>query len=223
MKTGTSAPEIRPARLGGVEFAYIGGDPVVDFHNTISWPPRRVSNERLRRPVDLVRWAAEREVVSEHEARKLRAYTARKVARSRAELAVAVRLRRVLHDMFLDHIEGRQTADEQLRNLNQHLKKVRAAQTIEWNEEELRWSLPSGKSTMVIIDRLLLSAADLLTSRDLSRLRRCANPNCGWLFLDTTRNGLRKWCSMTECGGRAKAKRYYESRKKRKGRRPSSR
>jgi predicted RNA-binding Zn ribbon-like protein len=223
MKKGTSAPRIRPARLGGVEFAYIGGNPVLDFHNTISWPARRTSNERLRRPVDLVRWATESGIVSSREARELRAYSARKAARSRAELAVAVQVRHVLHAIFFDCIEGRQTADGQLRNLNQHLKKVRGSQTIEWSDGQPRWSPPAGRSTRVIADRILLRAADLLTSRDLLHLRRCANPNCGWLFLDTTKNGARKWCSMTECGSRAKAKRYYESHRKLKGRRASSR
>jgi predicted RNA-binding Zn ribbon-like protein len=66
----------------------------------------------------------------------------------------------------------------------------------------------------MIMNRLALSAAGLITSEEVRRLRTCANPDCGWLFLDTTKNGLRKWCSMSDCGGRAKSKRYYESQKK---------
>src|SRR5687767_12257772 len=189
MKKGTNAPGVRPAPLGGLEFAYIGGDPVLDFHNTISWPGKRTSNERLRRPVDLVRWARETGIISSDEARALRAYSVRKGARSRAELAVALQLRHVLHDIFLDYIDGRHAPDGQLRNLNQHLKKVRGSQAIEWSDGQLRWSNAVGRGTMVIVDRTVLRAADLLTSRELRRLRRCGNPNCGWLFLDTTRNG----------------------------------
>jgi predicted RNA-binding Zn ribbon-like protein len=32
---------------------------------------------------------------------------------------------------------------------------------------------------------------------------------CGWLFVDESRNGSRRWCSMKDCGNRAKARRHY--------------
>ena len=41
----------------------------------------------------------------------------------------------------------------------------------------------------------------------LERVGEC--PSCGWLFLDTSRNGRRRWCSMATCGSRDKARRYY--------------
>ena len=41
------------------------------------------------------------------------------------------------------------------------------------------------------------------------KVRRCANPECGWLFLDDSRAGKRRWCSMLACGNRAKARRHY--------------
>jgi predicted RNA-binding Zn ribbon-like protein len=53
------------------------------------------------------------------------------------------------------------------------------------------------------------SAADLLTSSDLAALRLCAADTCAWLFLDTSRNGSRRWCSMRTCGNRAKARRHH--------------
>jgi predicted RNA-binding Zn ribbon-like protein len=119
-----------------------------------------------------------------------------------------------MHQLFSDLVDGRVPADASIAALNQHLKRLRSRQRIEWRHGELRWSQVAGRGTTAITDRLALIAAELITSKDLQRLRRCANPQCGWLFLDTTRNGRRKWCSMTECGGRAKSKRYYESRKK---------
>jgi predicted RNA-binding Zn ribbon-like protein len=41
------------------------------------------------------------------------------------------------------------------------------------------------------------------------RVRKCANPDCPFWFLDTTRSGTRRWCSMTVCGNRLKARRHY--------------
>jgi predicted RNA-binding Zn ribbon-like protein len=55
-----------------------------------------------------------------------------------------------------------------------------------------------------------VSAFDLLTRGPLDRVGEC--PGCGWLFLDTSRNARRTWCSMETCGSRFKARRYYERR-----------
>jgi predicted RNA-binding Zn ribbon-like protein len=41
------------------------------------------------------------------------------------------------------------------------------------------------------------------------RVRRCANEKCLWLFVDESKNGTRRWCDMTACGNRAKARRHY--------------
>jgi predicted RNA-binding Zn ribbon-like protein len=51
------------------------------------------------------------------------------------------------------------------------------------------------------------SAGDLLLSGDFARIGEC--PSCGWLFLDISRNGTRRWCSMATCGSRDKMARYH--------------
>jgi predicted RNA-binding Zn ribbon-like protein len=45
----------------------------------------------------------------------------------------------------------------------------------------------------------------------------CEGEGCSWLFLDTSRNRSRRWCSMEDCGNRAKARRHYERRQKARG------
>jgi predicted RNA-binding Zn ribbon-like protein len=57
------------------------------------------------------------------------------------------------------------------------------------------------------------AATTLLTSPDLARVRECAGDPCGWLFLDVSKNGSRRWCDMADCGNRAKARRYRARRK----------
>jgi predicted RNA-binding Zn ribbon-like protein len=63
------------------------------------------------------------------------------------------------------------------------------------------------------LERLLwpvaLSAAELLVSDDLDRVKECATENCNWLFVDMSRNRSRRWCDMKECGNRAKSRRHY--------------
>jgi predicted RNA-binding Zn ribbon-like protein len=58
----------------------------------------------------------------------------------------------------------------------------------------------------------VMAAANLLEllAQAPDRIRRCQNPACVLWFFDTTRNGTRRWCSMTTCGNRAKARRHYD-------------
>ena len=54
------------------------------------------------------------------------------------------------------------------------------------------------------------SAYELLTSPLLNRLKRCAG--CPWLFIDQSKNGSRRWCSMEFCGTDQKIRRYVAKR-----------
>lgn len=56
-----------------------------------------------------------------------------------------------------------------------------------------------------ILGPLAWAAFDLLRTDRLDRLKQCPPVDCGWLFLDTTKNGTRRWCDMATCGSRAKA------------------
>lgn len=69
----------------------------------------------------------------------------------------------------------------------------------------LTW--PSPMDGEGLVARLAASAVELLTHGPLDRVGEC--PSCGWLFLDTSRNGRRAWCSMDMCGSRVKARRYH--------------
>jgi predicted RNA-binding Zn ribbon-like protein len=54
------------------------------------------------------------------------------------------------------------------------------------------------------------SAAELLTSDELGRVRECAADNCAWLFLDRSKNRSRRWCDMAVCGNRDKVRRFRQ-------------
>jgi predicted RNA-binding Zn ribbon-like protein len=67
-----------------------------------------------------------------------------------------------------------------------------------------RWDDPDR-----LLGPILLSAAELLVSGAQTKIRQCDDETCGWLFLDRSRAGRRRWCSMADCGNRAKVRRYY--------------
>lgn len=56
------------------------------------------------------------------------------------------------------------------------------------------------------------SALRLLAEEEIARLKICGN--CGWLFVDRSKNRSRTWCDMAVCGNRVKANRHYHRKKK---------
>ncbi|WP_280818642.1 CGNR zinc finger domain-containing protein [Paenibacillus ihuae] len=66
--------------------------------------------------------------------------------------------------------------------------------------------VPAGSFQSSLLSLIALDALDICTSGKLPELHRCENPQCIWLYLDST--GKRKWCSMKLCGNRMKASRF---------------
>jgi len=67
-----------------------------------------------------------------------------------------------------------------------------------------------------LLHSIATSACALLADpRETARLKQCPATDCGWLFIDESRTGRRKWCSMETCGNRAKAKRHYTRHRER--------
>lgn len=64
---------------------------------------------------------------------------------------------------------------------------------------------PAGSGPFALLGPVALAAARLVTSVPPDRLRRCASPRCGVWFVDTSKGGRRRWCSMARCGNREKA------------------
>jgi len=61
-----------------------------------------------------------------------------------------------------------------------------------------------------IVTPVIRAAIDLLTTDAIQRVRACADQSCGWLFVDATRSGTRRWCDMKVCGNRNKVRRFRE-------------
>jgi predicted RNA-binding Zn ribbon-like protein len=61
----------------------------------------------------------------------------------------------------------------------------------------------------VPVQQIAVSALLLLSSQELDRVKQCPGPTCGWVFLDSTRNRSRRWCSSAECGNRNRVQAHY--------------
>ena len=97
------------------------------------------------------------------------------------------------------------------QEVNAELAASRRAERLAFRDGRLAWVWPDStrrlESPLWLIAR---GAAALITSSELARLRECGGEDCGWLFLDRSRNHSRQWCTMEDCGNLSKVRRYRE-------------
>lgn len=140
-------------------------------------------------------------------------YLATQLRRKKPKNARA-RAREAIYDIFSMIAEGGDPRAVDIDILNEEL-------SISFNHLKLRHSENGYRLDLerngIVLDQLLWpiaqSASDLLVSNKLNRVRRCAAEECGWLFLDTSRNRSRRWCNMKDCGNRMKARRHYKQKR----------
>lgn len=192
----------------------VGGSLCLDFANTVSTRKEDRRNEYLTDYHALVRWACYVRVLSKKEGRVLLHKATRHPGPARDALDQAIALREVIYRVFsaVTHKTVPRKAD--LLILNTSLRTALSAAQILPSEKGFEWAWAGDRENLhQVIWPVVRSAADLLTSGDLSRVRECAREGCNWLFLDLSKNQRRRWCSMTMCGSRIKARRYYRRKK----------
>lgn len=127
-----------------------------------------------------------------------------------AVLADARRVRAVLRALA-ERGEGlREVRLEALSEINRVLGRSAGTRRVEMRADGgfARAFVPVGDAFAGLLIPLVESAADALILGELARVRRCADPRCGRVFQDETKNGRRRWCDMATCGNRAKAARH---------------
>ena len=125
-----------------------------------------------------------------------------------AELAATRALRELIYRVFRPVAHGRQAADDDLDALTAEYSVAVANGSLRAADGTCRLSWPEPRTLQQLRWEVAVSSIELLTQGPLDRLGEC--PSCGWLFLDTSKNRRRRWCSMATCGSRDKARRYYE-------------
>jgi predicted RNA-binding Zn ribbon-like protein len=84
--------------------------------------------------------------------------------------------------------------------------------TLAFTPEGPRYLAPADAGLDGALGALLAGAAQAMLDGRWDRLKICPGGDCGWAFYDHSRNQAGRWCSMSVCGGRAKARRHYERR-----------
>ncbi|MCC7140783.1 MAG: CGNR zinc finger domain-containing protein [Candidatus Eisenbacteria bacterium] len=186
----------------------VGGHVAVDLINTVT--------ARDSQPVDwlvdypaLVGWATLTAQFGSADLDRLRKLAHRAPRAARAALLRSTALREALGAILAAIVEEATPPAVDLATLDQARRAAGRAAALRAFAGEVRVAWSVERSGLDLITHVVADAAvRLLESLPSHRLRRCDGRDCGWLFLDTSKNGRRRWCDMATCGNSAKARRH---------------
>ena len=195
----------------------IGGHVVVDLVNTVL---RTESH-----PVDwfeaysgVLEWAALTGEFDESLLVQLEHMYEAEPAAGAAALRRLRELREAIHEVLAATIANEATPDKAIRRLEARWKDAVAHSRLTLSNHHTRLQLSVESSRLDYLNyELALRAFDLLRTFPETRTRVCAGPNCGWLFIDRSKAGRRRWCDMATCGNTAKSRRHYERKRAARG------
>jgi len=196
------------------ELEIVGGHPAVDFVNTVhDWTaPERP--DYLHDFTDFLRW---NEMAGLLWPQAVKHFRARPRAEQAEAFGQALALRATLYRVFAALAARERLFQERLDHLNTIVRR-----TVQWRclaadtADDCRslcclWAFRDAPATAAL-GPVAWKAAELLELGPTDRLKRCPGEHCGWLFIDTSKNRSRTWCSMRTCGNTAKVRRFRERR-----------
>lgn len=190
-------------------FQLVAEHPALDLVNTLDWRFRDTGAEELLKTYDdLLRFSGQSRILSPRQIRDLRQSATPKTGEQ--ALALTSELREALAEIFYARFDKRSPAAASRATLERCFQTACLHRRISWKRAPgLAWTwLGKERETQLPFWILSLRALDLLTSEAIRRVRACDNPECRWLFLDTSKNHTKRWCDMKVCGNRMKARRF---------------
>lgn len=190
-----------------------GGMLCLDFVNTISNRNKPVLLDYLIGMKELLEWYNRMDIISAK-----MSHTLERLAKGYPQKAAIVFdkcivLRELMLRLFTAAIHRKAPDPSDLQLFNTYVADTYTNIEVSWKpslrQGELLFNAPALEQ---LIWWLVKSALELYTGNGLQQVRQC--PACGWLFLDKSRNGSRKWCSMSVCGDLHKVQQFQQRNKK---------
>ena len=196
----------------------IGGARVLDFINTTNGrrpgTALKVIEERLTSFQFFFEWALHASLVSAQEFDVYKPMVFESPISYRPDLDAIIAFRECLYAVFYPLSLHQAAPDEALQQINHRFQQGVAWRVLRSVDGRPTWTWKPCTSaqelTAMLMGRLAIEATQLLVSDALSSLRCCSSTDCDWVFLDISKNKLRKWCQMSVCGSREKLSRLKQ-------------
>lgn len=191
----------------------------LDFVNSVEFRTSPHPQEFLTDYRALVHWGMHVSLLSTEEEQTLLESARQQPERAEATWAGALRLRELLHSVFVALARRERPDRAALQELHQVYLDVMGHAELTPTPAGFTWTWQPALTLDRMLWPVVRSAVEVLTSSEVARVRECPGcGDCGWLFLDISKGGKRQWCSMEGCGSRAKMRRLYQRQHRQKAR-----
>jgi predicted RNA-binding Zn ribbon-like protein len=211
IRTKTITPAVQRPRSRGAEALIpggliahaVGGHLALDFCNTAGDHLAEQPDELLRDWESFLRWAAQAGLIQPASYFELLGHP--------EPLPPIIQLREAIYRVGLAAVGNGRISERDLALIYERSNGHRPG--IAFRSNAVRWQPAPSHASQQICAVLAGEALSLFCSPRAARVGICGGGRCGWLFLDGSRGKRRQWCDMSDCGSRAKARRYYEKHK----------
>jgi predicted RNA-binding Zn ribbon-like protein len=181
------------------DIPFVARHPALDFVNTAEERGHPEAGDALGSAADLRVWGVRYGLIARSGVRQKPAD-----AEAEAEFEKAREARELLYALFFARVHHRTAPKAALARLAELGAEAYGAASLDVGRDGgLRWRW--SRSELATVRHVAVtSAIELLRAPASPRLKQCSGEHCGWFFLDSTKRGNRRWCSMDECGQEAK-------------------
>ncbi|MGH7648650.1 MAG: CGNR zinc finger domain-containing protein [Gemmatimonadaceae bacterium] len=180
-------------------FQFIAGNLALDFVNTVAYRAG-VARDDLPTAEHVRRWARAAGLLGDRNSLLL----------GKHQLDRIHDVRETLHQLFQSLSGDSSRRANALARVNREFAAVTAKRQVRRAAGKLEWTwVTAANDPDKILGPILWSAMELLVGGKSPRVRQCEDETCGWLFIDRSQGGRRRWCRMADCGNRAKARRHH--------------
>jgi predicted RNA-binding Zn ribbon-like protein len=200
----------------------LGGSLCLAFANTLVYRSDEIRRaDKLKDYASLLNWESQIGLLSKSQSQKLKQRARKWPGEASTVYQRSLSLRETIVRIFSGVAGGKDPSPDDLSAVNAMLSETLPRLRIsagEAGKKGLAWSWSGwGESLDSLLWPVVDSVGNLLGGPTLLHVKECEGVGCGWFFVDTSRNQLRRWCSMSDCGNRNKVRRFHARKKARKG------
>ncbi len=196
----------------------LGESLCLDFVNTVGWRGRKRSKDYFTTYSDLLFWSRYVKIISEKDFNALLQKANTHPKEAQKTIKRAIDLREAIYSVLSARARRSEPPEKDLLTFNDFLSKTMCRSRIKIMDDGFVWDTDGDKNSLDwILNPVIRSAAELLVTSEIRKVKLCGDDECGWIFMDSSRNQSRRWCDMKDCGNRAKARRFYRKKKSEQG------
>lgn len=190
----------------------IAGHPALDFVNTVEGRGSGTALDYLADYKKLADWCSHAGIIPPSQHADIWHQAEQHPVVAARTWREAMKLRDCLNRILLALVDSRDPESPAIAAYNETLQQAFANRRLLPSASgHMDWTWRRGSSALKVpLWEIALAAADLITDEGNERIKICANGPCDWMFLDTSRNGQRRWCRMAVCGNTSKVRRFRE-------------